>query len=242
MIHQNTCQNFFSKYQNRLNNIPKIKLEQINTPKQRRATSSSKNIIKKDFICEQHKLNLEQYCLDCREDACSKCCQKNHSKHEVIKYDEITLNEEEINFMKEKLEEYNNKYEELMQEIKEWKNLLEKNIKKFEEYMKYDIINAIKRMINEYKLDNLNYNTIIEYRLAFSLLIENSSEKIKNQKIMKLMKTYKNLKNYQEYNYINENENLSEISLDSIRKNYDLINKGNFEKKGNNIIKFLFSN
>ena len=57
----------------------------------------------------------------------------------------------------------------------------------------------------------MNNNTIIEYRLAFSLLIENSSEKIKNQKIMKLMKTYKNLKDYQEYNYINENENLSEI-------------------------------
>ena len=242
MIHQNTCQNFFSKYQNRLNNIPKIKLDQINTPKQRRATSSSKNIIKKDFICEQHNLNLEQYCLDCKEDVCSKCYKNDHSKHEVIKYDEITLNEEEINLMKEKLEEYNNKYEELMQEIKEWKNLLEKNIKKFEEYMKYDIINAIKRMINEYKIDNLNYNTIIEYRLAFSLLIENSSEKIKNQKIMKLMKKYKSLKDYEEYKYINENENLSEISLDNIRKNYDLINKGNFEKKGNNIIKFLFSN
>ena len=97
MRHQNTCQNFYSKYQKKSNNIPKINLNQINNPKHRRTISLSTNIITKDFLCEQHHLNFDQYCLDCKEDICPECCQKNHLIHEKIKYEDVSLNEEQIN-------------------------------------------------------------------------------------------------------------------------------------------------
>ena len=87
---------------------------------------------------------------------------------------------------KEKYNEYIDKYYELIKKIKEWQNILNKNIKDLEEFMELNIINVIKKMINEYNNKNLKYNTIIEYRMAFSLLLENNEDKLNNQKIIKL--------------------------------------------------------
>ena len=242
MRQQNTYQNIFSKYQKKLNSeIPSLNIIHSKKLKNRKIFPSS-NIKIKDYICKEHNINYEKYCLECKEDICSKCYNNSHLIHDVIEYNEMCLNEEEIKIFKEKYDEYIDKYYELMNKIKEWQKILNKNIKDFEDYMELNIINVIKKMINEYNSDNLNYNTIIEYRTAYSLLIENNEDKLNNQKIIQLMKTYRNLKKYDEYKYINGNENISTISLDKILLYNDLINKGNFVKKGNNIINFLFSN
>ena len=243
MRHQNTCQNLSSKYQKKFNfEFPLIKTNKPKKSNLKRTTSLTNKNQSNDNKCPEHHLNFINYCLNCKEDTCSKCLNNNHLLHDVIKYEEISLNEKQIEFFKEKYEKYINKYNELMNKIKEWQKILNKNIKDFEEYMQINIINIIKKMIEEYRNDNLNYNKIIEYRIVYSLLIENNEDKLNNQKIIKLMKTYRSLKNYEDYKFINENENLSTISLDNIINYNDLINKGNFEKKGNNIIKFLFSN
>jgi len=243
MRNQKTCQNLSSKYHKKLNIvIPQTKLNQQRKPKHRRINSELNKNNQKDFICEDHHLNFEKYCINCKEDICNKCYKENHLIHDTIKYDELSLNEKQIEIFRKKYDEYITKYHELMKKIKEWQTTFNNNIKYFEDFMQNKIINVINKMINEYKEENLNYNTIIEYRIAYSLLIENNEDKLNNQKIIKLMKTYRSLKNYKDYKYINENENLSTISLDNILNFNDIINKGNFEKKGNNIIKFLFSN
>ena len=244
MRHQNTCQNFFNSYQKKLNlEIPEKKIIKSKKIKHRRTLSFS-NVLKKskEMFCELHNLNFENYCLKCKEDICPECYKNSHFVHDTVKYEELSLNEKQIVLFKAKYDEYIDKYYELIDKIKEWQNILNKNIKEFEEFMETKIINVIKRMINEYNIDNLNYNTIIEYRTIYSLLLENNEDKLSNQKIIKLMKTYRSLKNYKDYKYVDINENLSTISSDIIQHYNDLIDKGNFEKKGNNIIQFLFIN
>ena len=242
MRRQNTCQNLSGNYQKRMKTIiQKEKLIKQKNSKYRRTISSS-NILLKDLICKEHHLNFEKYCLDCKEDICPKCYKDGHLIHETIKYNELFLNESQMALFKEKYNAYIDKYYELIKKIKEWQNILNRNIKDLEEFMELNIINMIKKMINEYNNKNLKYNTIIEYRMAFSLLLENNEDKLNNQKIIKLMKTHRSLNNYDEYKYINENQNLSNISLNTLQHYNDLINKGNFENKGNNIIKFLFNN
>ena len=244
MKHQNTCQNFFNKYEKKYNfESPQTKAVQTKKFKHKRNLSISNKLkISKDSICKEHHLNFEKYCTNCKEDICPICYKNNHYIHETINYEELTLNEKEINVFKEKYDEYIEKYYALMNKIKEWQEILNKNIKDFEEFIQKNIINLLKRMINEYDIENLTYNSIIEYRIAYSLLLENNEDKLSNQKIIKLMKTYKSFKDYENYKYINENQNLSTISFDNIQHYNDLINKGNFEKKGNNIIKLLYNN
>ena len=97
-------------------------------------------------------------------------------------------------------------------------------------------------MINNYNINEINYNTIIEYRLIYSLLLDDNDEKINNQNMIKKLKSCINLINYGKYQYIDENENLSFISKEIITILSDSLNQGNFFQKGNNIIKFLFNN
>ena len=186
MRRQNTCQNLSGNYQKRMKTIiQKEKLIKQKNSKYRRTISSS-NILPKDLICKEHHLNFEKYCLDCKEDICPKCYKDNHLIHETIKYNELFLNESQMALFKEKYNAYIDKYYELIKKIKEWQNILNKNIKDLEEFMELNIINMIKKMLNEYNNKNLKYNTIIEYRMAFSLLLENNEDKLNNQKIIKL--------------------------------------------------------
>ena len=244
MKHQNTCQNFYNKYETKLNfEGPKTKIIPSKKIKHKRTLSLSNKLnFAKENLCKEHRLNFEKYCLDCKEDICSICHKNSHFIHEVTKYEEITLEEEQFDLFKKKYNEYIDKYYDLMNKIKEWQKTLNKNIKDFEDFIQKNFINLIKKMINEYDISNLTYNTIIEYRMAYSLLLENDEEKMKNQKIIKLMKTCKSLKDYEKYKYINEGQNLSTLSLETIQYYNDLINKGNFEKKGNSIIKLLYEN
>ena len=242
MKHQNTCQNLYNNYEKKLNlESPKSKIIQSKKVKFKRTLSVSNKLkISKEFLCKEHHLNFEKYCIDCKEDICPICYKNSHFIHEVTKYEEITLEKEEFDLFKKKYNEYIDNYYDLMNKIKEWQKILNKNIKDFEEFVQNNFINLVKKMINEYDIENLTYNTIIEYRMVYSLLLENNEEKIKNQKIIKLMKTCKSFKNYEQYKYINESQNFSTISLENFQYYNDLINKGNFVKKGNNIIKLLF--
>ena len=241
MKHQKTCQNIF-KTKKKLNiEIPHITLSKKINHKRSFSLSNNKKLLI-DFICPKHNLNYEKYCLVCKEDICSRCYKNNHSIHDIIDYTEISLKKEEIELFKAKYIEYKNKYNEYINKIKEWQNILNKYIQNFEEYMEKNIINAIDKMIKEYNYENLNYNTIIEYRMVNSLFHEKNEDKLGDQKIIKLMKTCRSFRNYENYKYININQNLSSISYDNIKLYNNLINKGNFEQKGNSIIKFLFSN
>ena len=244
MRHQKTYDNIYSKLYNSANyEMPNMNV--TNTPQQKkypfhkRTLSYSK--VNKKLQCKEHNRNFYKYCILCKDDLCPQCYNNYHFIHDILNYEEISLNENQIKLVKTKYNEYLKAYSHLLVKIKEWQNCFNNAVLEFEEYMKNNII-VINDMINNYDINNLNYNTIIEYRIIYSLLLENNEDNRSNQKMIKLMESYKNLKSYDNYHYIDHNENYSSISNEVISLLNNTINKGNFVQKGNNIIKFLFNN
>ena len=251
MKHLKTCENFDTKYKKidiHKSKNPVKRIQYIQSKNRRTISFSNKhnnnnnNKEKNVILCPEHKINFVKYCRICKEDLCPKCYKDSHLIHDVIDYEEISLNENQIHSFKDKIEVYCKNISDLLKKIKDWRNNLEKNIRNFELFIQNKIINAMNKMKEEYNKDNMNYNKIIEYRMIYSLLLENNEDKLNNQKLIKLLKTFRSLKNYDEHKYININQNFSLISLDNIQLYNDLINKGNFENKGNNILKLLYNN
>ena len=244
MIHQKTCDNFYSKFHNSVNSeFSNLNLNNMNQSKKnlfhKRTSSYSKYI--KEYKCKEHNRNFYKYCIKCKEDICPSCYNNSHFIHKVVKYEDLSLNENQIKSFKDEYNDYIHNYSNLILKIKEWQNILNNAINEFEEYIN-NIMQVVNKMIFNYNKNKLNYNTIIEYRLIYSLLLDNNEEKLNNQKMIKLMKSYLNLRNYGKYKYIDINNNFSSISKEIILIFNDSIKKGNFFQKGNNIIKFLFNN
>ena len=244
MIHQKTCDNFYSKFHNSVNSeFSNLNLNNMNQSKKnlfhKRTSSYSKYI--KEYKCKEHNRNFYKYCIKCKEDICPSCYNNSHFIHKVVKYEDLSLNENQIKSFKDEYNDYIHNYSNLILKIKEWQNILNNAINEFEEYIN-NIMQVVNKMIFNYNTNKLNYNTIIEYRLIYSLLLDNNEEKLNNQKMIKLMKSYLNLRNYGKYKYIDINNNFSSISKEIILIFNDSIKKGNFFQKGNNIIKFLFNN
>lgn len=244
MIHQKTCENFYSKLHNSVNSeFSNLNIGNMSQSKQnlfhKRTSSYSKYI--KEYKCKEHNRSFYKYCIKCKEDICPSCYNNSHFIHKVVKYEDLSLNENQIKLFKDEYNDYIHNYSNLILKIKEWQNILNNSINELEEYIN-NIIQVINKMIFNYNIKKLNYNTIIEYRLIYSLLLDNNEEKLNNQKMLKLMKSYQNLRNYGKYKYVDINNNLSSISKEIILIFNDSIKKGNFFQKGNNILKFLFNN
>ena len=243
MKHQRTHDNFYTNlYKSSNFKIPNMKLNNLNYRNKKlfnkNIPSYNKNI---EYICKEHNRKFYKYCLLCKKDICPQCNNKNHFIHDTLKYGDISLNDNQIKLLKREYMEYIDMFSNLLIKINQWKNIFNNAILEFEEYMK-NIIDVINKMINNYDINEIDYKTIIEYRLIYSLLLGNKEEKLNNQKMIKIMKSYLSLKNYRNYLYIDGNENLSYISKEIFMLLNNSLNKGNFFQKGNNIIKFLFNN
>ena len=176
---------------------------------------SSKNKNNKSF-CIVHNKNFDNYCFTCLKDICSNCL-KNHTFHKIIKYTEPP-SKEEINILKNRIKLYKAKYNQLLYEIKKWKNILEKKIKFLE-----NIFSAqnIVDFINNYKFNDKNKDNIIKFKKLFSLI---TSQEIK---------TVENYENSSEY------MNYQQYIICKYLLEYLNSHKGAFLKNGIEIIKFL---
>ena len=141
-----------------------------------------------------------------------------------------------MKLLRKDYKEYIDVFSDLLIKINQWKNTFSNAFLELEEYIQKNIIDVINIMINNYDINEVNYKTIIEYRIIYSLLLENKEEKLNNHKLIKIMKSFISLKNYKNHHYIDENENLSSISKEIITLLNNSLNKGNFVQKGNNII------
>ena len=244
MRHQRTHDNFYTNLYKSANfKIPNMKLNNINYIN-KKSFQKSTSIINRniEYICKEHNRKFYKYCLICKEDICPQCNNNNHFIHDTLKYKDISLNDEQMKLLRKEYKEYIDTFSDLLIKINQWKNTFNNAIFELEEYLQKNIIDVINKMINDYDINEINYKTIIEYRIIYSLLLENKEEKLNNQKLIKIMKSFISLKNYKNHQYIDENENLSSISKEIITLLNNSLNKGNFVQKGNNIIKFLFSN
>ena len=242
MRHQRTHDNFYTNLYKSANfRIPNMKLNNINYKiKKSFKNNTSSNSKNTEFICKEHNRKFYKYCLICKEDICPQC-NNNHFMHDTLKYRDISLNENQIKLLKKEYKEYIDIFSNLLIKINQWKDIFNNAILELEEYIK-NIIDVISKMISNYDINDINYKSIIEYRIIYSLFLDNKEEKLNNQKLIKIMKSFINLKNYNNYHYIDANENLSSICKEIITLLNNSLNKGNFVQKGNNIIKFLFNN
>ena len=172
MRHQGTCHNFYTKLYKTMNseisnniNLNNF-IQQNKKSLQKINTLNTKNI---KYICKEHNRNFYKYCLTCKEDICLQCNNNSHFIHDTVKYQDISLNDKQINLFKKEYNEYIEIFCDLFLKIKQWKINLNNAIIELEEYMKKNVIEIINKMINDYNINEINYNTIIEYRLIYSL-------------------------------------------------------------------------
>ena len=217
-------------------------LDNINNNTQnhfQRKFSSNNNI--KENNCKIHNRNFYKYCIWCKKDICPNCYKESHFIHDNIKYNDVYLNDSQFDLLKKEYNDYIETFSDILIKIKKWQNTVNKSIAELEQFVKNNFFEIINKMINNYDVNNLNYNTILEYRLIYSFFLNNKEEKTYNKKLINVMKSYIALRNYGKYQYIDENEDLYyTISNETISQLNTSINNGNFVQKGNNIIKFLY--
>lgn len=149
-----------------------------------------------NFCCKHNKI-MNIFCVTCVNDICSNCLN-NHASHKIFKYSEIT--KKEINILKNTIKSNMTKLNQLLIEIKNWKNALEEKI------------NFLKKII--YSGNNIDF--IDDY--------ENNKNKIQNLLIIfKKIYTLTNSQEYIEDKNITKLEYLSSKQGDFIKNGIEII-------------------
>ena len=199
-----------------------------------------------DIICNYHNEKFDFYCKSCSLDICHICI-KSHFNHELINYQEIKPKKEEIKILKNTIRKYEEDYNKILSEIISWKKFLDNLIISFQSELKEnkrlnDNINCIFNKCD----NNMNFNSILKFRLIFENIIE-PQKNINNKKIL----NYITQGNNNGKNNLLHNEN--KIGLYDYNKYYQMklcldkiinnkINENNFLLNSNYIIEFLWEN
>ena len=169
MIKQNTTPYLLKKANNKI-----ISKTQKNELKDTPPLSGNNNIKKENIIyhklpfslidsyCGIHEQIFKFYCFDCHKNFC-ELCQKNHSNHNVIKFDKILLSNEELNSKKNEL----NKAKENLLKLNDYFGALIEAIKcKFERLfnIKKKEIEIKEKIIEDYETIKYNYHSINNIR------------------------------------------------------------------------------
>ena len=202
----------------------------------------------KNAFCKKHQEPFLKYCQNCEDDLCEYCIYTHDNNHIFIQYSEIIPDQKEIELLKNTLKNYGDNYNELINEIKIWKQNLEEIIVFLEkEIEKNEILSNI-NFVNNFENIEINFQKIYKFRKIFSWVLGGGSgiESRKNSHIMEIIDINKSDINKGEnnmgfYNYTQHN--ISKALLDLLTNN--IINKNNnvdnsFIYKGNLIIKYLW--
>ena len=157
---------------------------------------------KANYICQIHNEIYHSYCNKCKINLCKICKEnhnKNHNNYEVIDYENINLNKEEIN---QKLIEFRKKIDIFNKDIKNIVNKLNKIIDNIEIFYK---INS--DILNNYVMENNNYQILENIiNIKNNIKMKDIDEIINNNnisnKFLKLMNIYDKISN-QHINYNN---------------------------------------
>ena len=157
-------------------------------------TFSNENNENQDFtfLCKMHSINISSYCNDCKCNICNLCIIQKHNKHQIISFNDIGFNENELNQIKEVIKEIDNsfiKFNENKKKIDQFlnkvskiqsnKNIYDKDIKN---NYKQNYINYMKKLNEEIKKRNeINLMDILDNYIFCEYLIENElNERILN--------------------------------------------------------------
>ena len=192
-------------------------------------------------ICNIHNKEFSFYCKICRMDICF-FCQNNHINHELINYQNILPQNEEIKLLIDSIKKYNDDYNNLLNAIFSWRKEIDKIIIFYQDQLKNNttLNNNINFILN-YNYYKMNYNSILKFRQIYSNIIEPKRRTSNNKKLNYMTKDY-------EYNELFYNESkmglfdynnycVMKFCLDRITSRNDEIN---FVNNSNFIIKILW--
>ena len=115
---------------------------------------TKKGDFKIDYFCNKHNKQYNKYCNNCKINIC-ELCVKEHSNHEIINYEDIIFNINDIinqkNELKKSIDEFN-KDVKVIKEKNDEGNKLSEN---FEIYF-----NLFDKIINNYIKKSIDYQTI----------------------------------------------------------------------------------
>ena len=116
-----------------------------------------------DTYCSKHDEILNSYCHNCHKNICNICQNKEHENHFIENFNEIFLNEEEVNKKKIEL----NIVKDNLSKINDYFTALIEAIKcRFEKLykLKQKEIEIKEKIINDYETIKYNYNCIMNIK------------------------------------------------------------------------------
>ena len=161
----------------------------------------NKNLINFNFNCNIHSHNVNFYCQNCQLNICQYCLDK-HNEHKIIPFNNIGLNNDEINKIEKLLQEIENKInyfntiKNKIQSIYHKLKLIKENINIYDNdsnnnYKKYyiDILESINiQLQNKLNINFLNLNE------ENNILCEYNIKSEELNKSIQLLNSYENVK------------------------------------------------
>ena len=173
-----------------MNTVGDLKLinNLMRSQERRKFYSASTNKTINAFKCPEHNEYFSKICLKCNIDICFKCEKKYHNNHHIIQYDDINPDSSEIECLKNKINDYINKYNILKREIFNWYNELKQKIYDFETSIKNNELNNSLDFLTNYSKNKRCLNTILKFRKIYYNLMEENN--CKNTNVISLFKKY----------------------------------------------------
>ena len=211
-----------------------------------------------NFICKKHELKLSYYCVNCNNNICEKCYNE-HSSHNVISFENIGLNENEINKIEklfneidENIQSFNRIKEDIqnllikMKSIKQNQDLYDNDIKKNYKEFYINYLEMMNKNIKYKEIPFINLSNIkSKNEIICDYEIKKGEEMIKTQ----IINSYEEIKKiYQNNIYLDWDFNGTSENEDEV-KNCDIFIDDkripfcyNYEspKSGKYKIKFVF--
>ena len=217
-----------------MSNSQNIKLlnNLVRSQERRKFYSTNTNKKTNTYKCPDHNEFFSKICLNCNLDICTKCEKNYHNNHIIIKYDDIIPDSSEIEDLKNILNIYINKYNNLKKEINNWYTEIKNKINDYNISLKNNEIVNSRDFITNYSNNKICLNTILKFRkIYYNIMEENNT---KNKKIISLLNKYISIDNINlpsYYDYIEINNILHKL-------NY---NKDNLMKKTELLLNYLLS-
>ena len=181
--------------------------------------------ISKFKLCVTHRNALKYFCLTCNKNLCNLCL-KQHLDHKLTKTDELIIpSKKQITELKTMINKYNNKFNELLKEIKKWKNVLDLKIQSLEKCISN---NELFDFINEYSVIHIKNSNDQKSIIKFNEIFSRINDQYSNDYIKEYQKNPGAFYNYHQF-----------LQIKFILTQVELNKENCFYNNGNEFIKFL---
>ena len=139
------------------------------------------NLLITNKKCPTHKKEFIQYCSECKKYLCAYCTKDNgdnylHKNHDIICLIDLIPSENDINSLRNKINQRTKKYQELMESLDEWKEKVFNKIEQLKKNLRYEI-ELMKKLFFNYNKYFINYTYFKNFEYFIHKINNRSSNK-----------------------------------------------------------------